>query len=186
MTVEERRKHFRVEDQLYFDYRIVDDRNFHSEQSMITDLLGESNQQYIETAEYFQSIDQELNEITQNIALRDPTIAHYLNLINTKIDFLTRQLLVGEHITMKQVNLSLGGISFKDSKKISPQTRAKLIIYTKPKMTPIIINALCVNCRSLNNQEYRISMQFESMNHEQEQLLSQHIIMAQIRYRANS
>jgi len=186
MTVQERRQHFRIDDQLYFDYRIIDEESYHSEQAMISDLLGKSNQQYMETSEYFQSIERELNELTQNIALKDPAIAHYLNLINTKIDFLTRQLLVGENVNMRHVNLSLGGIAFKDSREIPPDTRAKLLIYTKPKMTPIIVNAICVHCQSVGDHKYRIAMKFESLNHEQEELLSQHIMLAQIRYRVSS
>ncbi|MCC5792346.1 MAG: PilZ domain-containing protein [Legionellaceae bacterium] len=186
MTVQERRQHFRINDQLYFDYRIIEEGRFISEQALAEELLGENNQKYLETSEYFQNIDRELMQLTGNIALRDPETAHYLNLMNAKIDYLSRHLLVENKLEIRSVNLSLGGLAFKSNRKLSPKTRLKVIIYTKPKMIPLLLNAFTVSCVPIPNHRFRISLQFEGLDVEQEQLLAQHIMLAQVQRQVDS
>lgn len=183
MNVQDRRQHDRVDDQLYFDYRIFQSDSYQSEHDLINELLGPDNQQYIETSEYFSDIEAEMKHLTQDIALNTPSIAHYLNLINAKVDFLLRQLLISKKIDLIPVSLSLGGISFRATHKISRHTRAKLLIYTKPKMIPIITNGICLHCHGQKDAHYQITMKFEHLDNHQEQLLSQHILLAQVRYR---
>ena len=180
MPVHERRQHFRIEDQLYFDYKILEAGNCYSDKLIAEDLLGQGGQRYWEINQYFQTLDYELAELTQSLALKEPALAHYLNLINAKIDYLVRHLTIGEKTHLRRVNISLGGMSFKSKERIKEKTRLKMVIYTKPKMVPIIINAIAVYSQYLSQTCYRTAIQFESLTKEQEQLLSQHIMLAQI------
>lgn len=61
----------------------------------------------------------------------------------------------------------------------------KIVIYTKPKMVPIILDAIVVHSQFLNETLYRTAVEFDTLTNEQEQLLSQHIMLAQIRCRAD-
>ncbi|KTC99368.1 PilZ domain-containing protein [Legionella taurinensis] len=185
MPVHERRQHFRIDDQIYFDYKILQPGGFFSDKSITDELLGQNGQRYVETTQYFQSLDYELSELTQEIALKDPTMAHYLNLINAKIDHLAHHLLIGEKIHLRKVNISLGGMAFKAKDRIKEKTRLKIVIYTKPKMVPIILDATVVYSQFLGESMYRTAVQFETLTNEQEQLLSQHIMLAQVRCRAD-
>ena len=185
MPVNERRQHFRIDDHIYFDYKILQPGSLCSDKTITEDLLGQSGQRYFETSQYFQTIDYELSELTQNLALKDPSLAHYLNLVNAKIDFLARHLLLGDKIHLRKVNLSLGGMSFKCKERIKEGTHLKIIIYTKPKMVPIIIDAMSVYSEYLKENLYRTAVQFDNLTHEQEQLLSQHITLAQVKCRAD-
>lgn len=186
MPVHERRQHFRIDDQIYFEYRILKPGNCYSDKSITVDLLGVSGQRYLETTNYFQSLDYELAELTRNLALKEPALAHYLNLINAKIDYLARHLTMGEKIPLRKVNISLGGMAFKTREKLKNATRLKVVIYTKPKMIPIILNAQSVHCQYLNESYYRTAIQFENLTEEQEQLLSQHIMLAQVQCKSDS
>jgi hypothetical protein len=179
MPVHERRQHFRIEDQIYFDYKLIEAGSVYSDKQITEDLLGQSGKRYLETNQYFQSLDYELAELTQSLAMKEPAIAHYLNLINAKIEYLARHLLIGEKIHLRKVNISLGGMAFKTKERIKEKTRVKIVIYTKPKMLPIIINAVVVYSQFHNETQYHTAVQFEGLDREQEQLLSQHIMIAQ-------
>lgn len=185
MPVHERRQHFRIDDQLYFDYKILEAGSICSDKSIAEELLGQNGQRYLETTQYFQSLDYELSELTQSIALKEPTIAHYLNLLNAKIDHLAHHLLVGEKIHLRKVNISLGGMAFKTKERIKEKTRVKIVIYTKPKMIPIILDTIVVYSQYFNENSYRTAVQFEQLTSEQEQLLSQHIMLAQVKCRSD-
>jgi PilZ domain len=181
MPVNERRQHFRVDDTLFFDYRLLEEDVFVSEKALCEELLGQNQHKYKEATEYFKQMDDELTHLSQQIAQKDSSLAHYLNLLNTKLDFLARHWLVGEHIKQHQVNISLGGIAFRTQQEIKANSKAKILFYTKPQMIPILCNTTVISCIPIPQKRYRISMQFDGLTKEQEQLLSQHIMMAQLR-----
>jgi hypothetical protein len=179
MPVHERRQHFRIEDQIYFDYLTIEPGTLFSDKQMTDELLGHSGKRYLETNEYFQNLDYELAELTQVLSQKDPALAHYLNLINAKIEYLARHILIGEKIRLRKVNISLGGMAFKTKERIKEKTLMKLVIYTKPKMLPVVLNAIVVYSQYHNETSYHTAVQFEEFSKEQEQLLSQHIILSQ-------
>lgn len=185
MPVHERRQHFRIDDHLYFDYRVVVPGEFCSDLSLTNQLLGDGGQKYMEAAQYFQSIDSELSELTQSLGVKEPALAHYLNLLNAKIDYLSRQMMMGGKLQMRKVNISLGGMAFKSNELLKEKTQLKIIIYTKPQMIPIIVDAVVVYSQYQNETHYRTAVAFNELTNEQEQLLSQHILLAQVKSRAD-
>lgn len=185
MPVHERRQHFRIDDHLYFDYRVVAPGEFCSDLSITNQLLGESGQRYMEAAQYFQNIDYELAELTQALGVKEPALAHYLNLLNAKIDYLSRQMLMTHKVQMRKVNISLGGMAFRTEELLKEKTNLKIVVYTKPKMIPIILDATVIYSQYQSENHYRTSVSFNGLTNEQEQLLSQHILQAQVKSRAD-
>ncbi|HAT8940678.1 TPA: PilZ domain-containing protein [Legionella pneumophila subsp. pneumophila] len=185
MPVHERRQHFRIDDHIYFDYQILAPGEFCSDIEITNQLLGENGQKYMEAAQYFQGIDYELAELTQVMAVKEPALAHYLNLLNAKIDYLSRQMLMSSKVQLRKVNISLGGMAFKTMEQIREKTNLKIILYTKPKMIPIIVDAVVVYSQYQSEAHYRTAVAFCNLTSEQEQLLSQHILQAQIKSRAD-
>jgi len=185
MPIHERRQHFRIEDHIYFNYRIMEPGEICSDRTMTDELLGENGQRYLEAAHYFQDIDYELAELTQVLALKEPALAHYLNLLNAKIDYLSRQMLMTNTIQMRKVNISLGGMAFKTPILMKENTMLKLVIYTKPKMIPIIVEAVVVYSQFQNSNSYRTAISFNNLSNEQEQILSQHILLGQVKNRCD-
>ena len=185
MPIHERRQHFRIEDHIYFTYRVMENGDLCSDRTIVDQLLGQNGQRYLEAAHYFQEIDYELAELTQVVSLKEPAIAHYLNLLNAKIDYISRQMLMTNSIQMRKVNISLGGMSFKTPELIKEKTLLKLVIYTKPQMIPIILDATVVYCQYQSEHNYRTAVSFNGVTHEQEQILSQHILLAQAKRRSD-
>ena len=186
MPVHERRQHFRIDDEVYYDYKILESGNCYSETSITNDLLSQGGQRYMETVQYFQGLDYEMAQLTQIIALKDPAVAHYLNLMNAKIDFLVRNMTMGDKTRMRKVNISLGGMAFRTKEKIVEKTSLKMVIYTKPKMVPIIVNARVVYSQYLSPDSHRTAVAFEGLTYDQEQLLSQHIMHSRLQCQADS
>jgi hypothetical protein len=185
MPVHERRQHFRIDDRIYFDYRILSPGEFCSDLAITNQLLGEQGKKFMEAAQYFQDIDNQLSNLTQEISSDNPGLAHYLSLLNTKIDYLSRQVLMVGKMELRKVNISLGGMAFKTSELVKEQTNIKIVIYTKPKMVPIIVDGRVVCSQYQHDGHYRTAIQFNSLTPEQEQLLSQHILLAQIKIRSD-
>lgn len=52
------------------------------------------------------------------MAVKEPALAHYLNLLNAKIDYLSRQMLMSSKVQLRKVNISLGGMAFKTMEQI--------------------------------------------------------------------
>lgn len=181
MPVHERRQHFRINDRVYFDYRILSPGEFCSDLAITNQLLGEKGKKFMEAAQYFQDIDKQMSDLTQELGREHPGLAHYLNLLNSKIDYLSRQILMNGDVELRKVNLSLGGMAFKTLEQFKEKTHIKIVLYTKPKMVPIVLDAMVVGSQYQGDTKYRTSIQFNNLNPEQEQLLSQHILLAQIK-----
>ena len=181
MPIHERRQYFRIDDHVYFDYRIIKANEPLSDQCIEKQLLGENGFRYLEASQYFKDIDQELGELTQKLSIKDPLMSHYLNLLNSKIDFLSRNLLMGQHGYPRKVNISLGGMAFKTTEKMKESTKLKIVIFTKPKMVPIILDGCVVYCQYLDESHYRTAIEFNNLSKEQIELLSQHIMQAQLK-----
>lgn len=183
MTIHERRQHFRVDDQVYFDFRFLKPGEMTFDKSITQQLLGVNGIRFMDAVQYFESIDKELSGLTQQIGIKEPAVAHYLNLLNTKIDFISRQLFMGGKIHLRKVNLSLGGMTFHVMDKLEERTPLKMVIYTKPKMIPIIVDARVVYSKLERDNQFRTAVEFYALNAEQEQLLSQHIMLSQFKQR---
>lgn len=185
MPVHERRQHFRIDDHIYFDYRVIAPGEFCTDLSVSNQLLGENGQKYIEATQYFRNIDYELAELTQVLAVKEPAMTHYLNLLNAKIDYISRNILMSDKLHMRKVNISLGGMAFKTTELLKEKTHLKIVLYTKPQMVPIIIDAVVVYSQFLYEDSYRTAVSFTQLTPEQEQLLSQHILQAQVNIQAD-
>ncbi len=185
MPVHERRQYFRIDDHIYFEYKLIEPGQPCSDLVISKELIGKNNQKYLEATQFFQSIDNELTELTKEIGCTEPAIAHYLNLLNSKIDFLSRQMLMTNKTQMRKVTLSLGGMSFKTHELLKTNSHLKIIIYTKPKMIPIIVDGTVLTSEYQSEDNHRTTVVFPQLTLEQEQLLSQHILFAQIKNRAN-
>lgn len=185
MPLHEQRQYFRIDDHIYFDYRVLTQGQFCSDLALTNQLLGESGERNMEASQYFQNINHELSTLTQTIGLKEPALAHYLNLLNAKIDYLSRQMLMSHKTQLRKVSISLGGMAFKTEELLKEMTPLKVVIHTKPKMVPIFVDAVVVYSKYISENNYRTAIAFNSLTEEQEQLLAQHILEAQIKSRAD-
>jgi PilZ domain len=184
MSVDESRQHFRIEDQIYFDYKLIQSGELCADKSITEELLAQNGKRYLEMTQYFQNLDHELSILTKELVQKTPALTHYLNLINAKIDFIARHLTMSKKIHLREVNISLGGMAFKTKERIKESTQMKIVIYTKPKMLPLVLDAVVIYSQYHYENQCHTAVQFAPLDKEQEHLLSQHIILAQSKCRA--
>ena len=113
MPVHERRQHFRIDDHIYFNYRILAPGEFCSDLAITNQLLGEQGKKFMEAAQYFQDLDSQLADCSHELALDNPALTHFLNLMNAKIDYLSRHILMSGDVELRKVNISLGGMALR-------------------------------------------------------------------------
>lgn len=181
MTTQERRQHFRIDDSIYFDYRVLSPGEISFDNSINNQLLGANGQQFMEFMQYFDIIDKQIESLHDKLHARDPALFQYLSLLNNKIDFISRQICMTDKVPQRPVNLSLGGMSFKTTEKLKDKAALKIVIYTKPKMIPIIVDARVVYSQLESEYDFKTVVEFYELNIEHEQLLAQHIMLAQLK-----
>lgn len=116
MPIHERRQHFRIDDRIYFDYRIISPGEYCSDLAITNQLLGEKGKKFMEAAQYFQDLDNQMADLTQELSMEHSAIADFLNLLNAKIDYLSRHMLMAGDVELRKVNISLGGMAFKNNR----------------------------------------------------------------------
>ncbi|HCA88841.1 MAG: pilus assembly protein PilZ [Legionellaceae bacterium] len=178
MPIYERRQHFRIDDTLYFNYKILKNHTDTSD-TLHQELLGTTGQFYQETLKLFESLNQQLTKLNQNISSKMPEISQCLHIMNTKLDYLTKYLLFDKPIHLETVNISLGGMAFKTTQKIKKHAAIKIVLYTKPDLIPILIDACVVYSRPLHQHLFQTAVQFKYLSSIHEQLLSRHIMLAE-------
>ena len=179
MHSDEQRQHFRIEDEIHFSYCVIHAYDAVNEEAINKQLLGEQGLRYKDVMHYFNQIDNQMAEVESIIKQNNPEIAHFLALLNNKIDHLARFLLLEDNTPLKKASLSLGGMAFDANELLEEQTHLKICINTKPNYIPIIIDAKVVYCKQDSDELFRIAVQFLSLSPHEEQLLSQHIMFGQ-------
>lgn len=178
MTWDERREHFRIEDELCFDYCTVEAKDALNEAAITKQLLGENAACYQEIMQYFYNVGNQLSELELSSS-QNPDLMHYLKLLNSKIDYLANVFFLNEHKKCAKVSLSLNGMSFKTQDYLNKGSYLKIRINAKPNYIPIILDAKVVYCHFDNEDQYRVGVQFIDISHKNEQTLNQHILFSQ-------
>lgn len=179
MSMKERRQHFRIDDTVFFDYKIIQSNERCADSKLYQQLLGEEGTRHLEAAKFFDDIDQELADISQSISNQYPDILNFLKLINAKVDFMRRVFFSKDKSKLRPVNLGLGGMSFKTEKKIPMDSHAIVLLYTKPKMIPLILEGRVVYSKLDDQTGYRTAIAFGELGPEKEKILANHIMQIQ-------
>lgn len=178
MSTREQRQHIRIDDEIYFDYKIISEDSHQSSADAMDELLGKNGEKYVELNHQFQGIEKELASLTQALAIKDPILADCINLLNTKIECLAQNMLIDNQLYLRPVNLSLGGMAFKTYQKMKEQTQLKLVIYTRPYMVPVFIDCEVVYSKFVKDNHFHTAIKFNTLTLVQEKLLTQHIMQS--------
>ncbi len=183
---EERRSFFRMDDELIFDYRVIDDENtevtFDEEEPIIS---------CMKILDEIKDIDSMGQPILQRISMHNPSIADYLRNNNRKFDiiirFLTEELLAkfvlqADKRSPVKVNLSAGGVGFYADESLEKGTLLKVKLILMPTYDCIINSAVVVGTEVVKGAEkpYRVSCKFVELDDHDEQRIIRHIYHKQI------
>lgn len=178
MRITERRHHVRVKDWICFDYLRIEPGALHGDVENM--LLNQRNPQTKEAQRFLDSMNEELATLIPALKKRDPMLAQYLDVLNTKLDYLASRTLAPTRLREQHVNLSLGGMAFRAQENLEPNAYIKLVLYTRPHGAPLLLDAVVAWSRSASTGHWWVAVKFENMTREQQDVLSLEILHAQI------
>lgn len=175
LTQEERRRFFRIDDEMaVFFIQIEEDVKEHELEAMGV------NQ------EYHLTLEMKIRQAMVEVRSASPKIAQVLDLMNQKINLLraSEELLHSEPV-LKKVNISACGVAFSWHEDIPVKQKIMLSLYLQPNHELIRTPAHVVGVVANEDEEtaaeepYLLRIDFEDINHSLQEVLIQHVVQRQ-------
>ncbi|MFN3582081.1 MAG: PilZ domain-containing protein [Pseudomonas sp.] len=175
-STDDKRDFFRIQDQLALEVRPVTgpdhDASGFADESPLFSLLSDLHM-----------LDYESQHLLRQIAERDRALAHYLKIINKRIDLVGKALamqLTGDLSEPQEVTLSEGGMSFDAGQAYAVDSWLALRMVLLPSPLGLILPARVMRCDSnADSTRFTIGVSFEALTDAQRQLLARHILQKQ-------
>lgn len=177
---DERREYFRVEDDIYLQWQIVPEEEY----VRADDILKNLTDSDFSLSADFATLNNKFHPILNNIKQAHPDIAHYLELLNTKLDSLGHHLLQQQDVYNEQklthVNISASGLMYAAEDPIPVDSLLRLEYVLFPEKVGIITYGRVVNTTPLENDKHCIHISFEHMRTEDCELMIKHNLNTQM------
>jgi len=175
---QERRKYFRINGDVSLDYKVISEADMKQ---------GKYPAQF-EVSPYFtllgqlQELDNDNNYLLRKIALKDPTLALFLETLNAKIDVIAKTLAVGEmnfdNLSIQNINLSEGGMSFIGKEPVPQGSYLGMKLVFANNYTGLLLYGLVLH--SIPEEEgYKIGIEFTDMAESSRTIVVRHILSTQ-------
>ncbi|GGY70972.1 hypothetical protein GCM10011613_14400 [Cellvibrio zantedeschiae] len=177
----ERRSYFRIDETIALEFKNVDELTANKNQP---DALF-NNANSLKLYSELKKIDADNAQFLFQIKELSRPLAEYLHNLNRKIELLGQQLMADQKPsppskTIKQVNLSEGGIAFGSSSALNTDDFIGLRIVFLPSNAGLILFAKVIRCEPSNTGEFQVAAKFHRITDLQQQLIGQQIMRAQM------
>lgn len=173
--VDDRRRYFRISDNLGVAYRVVADDHLRDEPPRT---------EPVRIFHLLEEQDELISQLLTTLRERDPLVADLARALNQKINSIVNQLEMEsrliEQIAHKvcEVNISACGLGFPVEEAIVPGTQVQLDLVLLPESRRLLTDALVVSCEPEGEGHYA-RMNFVNMAPRDQELLIQHIVKRQ-------
>jgi len=179
---EERRRFFRIEDEIYLEVTVVNEQDY----KIAPQELATVQQSAFALSATFASMNHNHLPMMNSIRAGYPEIAQYLDLMNRKLDSLSQHLLEeqlpcsGENKI--KVNISASGISFESDQTYSINQPLMLRLVLLPEKIGIEVFGRVVNTQAMTESDNKtqISVDLEHIRNEDQELLIKHNLNKQM------
>jgi len=181
----ERRRYFRVKDDVVLKYRAVAP----DELDALIDGLKDGHDSRHSLARDFANTSGQLQPVLRRVKEDQPDIALCLTVLNEKLDVIARHLsmqasdLTGE--PMRQVDLSAAGMQFEAEEPLPPGTLLEIRMVLYPSFAHIRVVGEVVRCDERTphgpGMAHRVAIDFRYLDDEDRELLVQHAIKQESR-----
>jgi hypothetical protein len=177
----ERRSYFRIDESIALEFKIVDETTANKGQAEA--LFGNANS--LKLYSELKKIDADNAQFLFQIKEISRPLAEYLHNLNRKIELLGQVLMTDQKPlppskTIRQVNLSEGGIAFGSASALNAGDHIGLRIVFLPSNAGLILFAKIIRCEPSHTGEFQIAAKFHHINDVQQQLIGQQIMRAQM------
>lgn len=180
-VMSERRSYFRIDESIAIEFKETEE---------ITANTAAPELQFPDTRslKFFselRKIDNDNAQLFHQIKETSRALGDYLHNLNRKIDLISQQLMADSKPpppskSIKQVNLSEGGIAFGSSRAVAPNAFIALRLIFLPSNSGLVIFAKVIRCEANNSGEFQIAAKFHRITDTHQQLIGQQIMRAQM------
>lgn len=179
--MQERRRFFRLDDEVTLDFRPLSAEEFEQWQ----------NGQQLQHSELLQ-LEQELGLLLHQLRASHPQLGQVLELFNRKINLLhntqdhsgdTPELRSGSNEARMQVNLSACGIAFYTDEPLQAERFMLLNMQLKPSNASLSLAGDIVAVEEVNHARgrYQVRVNFDGLKETEQEMLIQHLFQLQSR-----
>jgi hypothetical protein len=181
LNMSERRSYFRIDETIALEFIPVDEAT--ANKSQPESLFNNANS--LKLYSELKKIDADNAQFLFQIKELSRPLAEYLHNLNRKIELLGQELMADQKPsppskTLRQVNLSEGGISFGSTNPIEAGSYIGLRVVFLPSNSGIILFAKSIRCEPSSTGEFQIAAKFHRTSDLQQQLIGQQIMRAQM------
>lgn len=183
-TPPERRNTFRINHDLIFDFRPVDNRT--AEEQEPEQVMSDGAALHL-VAE-LRRIDREAQQLLKIIADKQRLLGDYLQKLSQKIDLVARHSLFSNSTQSptERINISEGGVSFRNDRALYKGNFLVLRMIFLPSYTPVIVFASVSRCVEEGDDGYRVGATFHRLREQDRQELARQLLKAQASHRKRS
>jgi len=179
-NMSERRSFFRIDETIALEFKSIDEST--ATKTQPESLFSNANS--LKLYSELKKIDADNAQFLFQIKELSRPLAEYLHNLNRKIELLGQQLMADQKPsppskTIKQVNLSEGGIAFGSSSSLTAGDYIGLRIVFLPSNAGLLLFARVIRCEP-SNGEFQVAAKFHRITDLQQQLIGQQIMRAQM------
>ncbi len=181
MNAEERRRFFRIDDTVGVSYI----RLSAEEANAFAQQAKEHGSQF----DYAANFDNRIQTLLDACRIESPIAAELIDLVNKKMNFIIHQMDIDAELIhkisydLKQVNVSACGMAFQNNEKLERGQLLQLDITLQPSELHLIALAEVIECEKIQHASeesaYFVRLDFVEINHNDQELLIQHIVKRQ-------
>ena len=177
MTDEERRRYFRINDEVAMSFSLINEE--YGGENNLKDTQG-LNQ------EFHVSLEMQIRQAMAEVRGQSPKVAHVLDLLNQKMNLLrSNEQMAGSEPMLKAANISACGISFCWHDKLDINQLVNMSMYLQPRheliRTEAHVAAVNENLDQATKdaEPYIIHFDFHNIHNAYQELLIQHVVQRQ-------
>lgn len=179
-TDNERRRFFRIDDEICLEYELIDDPLYHNAPQE----LEQVEQSSFGLSAGFASMNYEHHPLLNSIKSTQPEIAQYLEFINHKLDILS-QLLLEDDIPCDEsrrqtVNISASGIAFNSNQAMNPGQGLRMRLVLLPEKVGILVFGRVTHQQAETNGLRQTCVDFEHIRYDDQELMIKHNLNKQM------
>ena len=177
----ERRSFFRIDETIALEFKPVDEITANKSQPEAQFSNANSLKLYSE----LRKIDSDNAQFLFQIKELSRPLAEYLHNLNRKIELIGQEIMADQKPqppskTIRQVNLSEGGVAFGSSYEIEAGGYIAIRLVFLPSNAGLTVFAKTIRCEASNTGEFQIAAKFHRITDTHQHLIGQQIMRAQM------
>lgn len=180
---DDRRDFFRIDDTVHLFYKIVDEGEIATRSPRTDDLLSSYS---LITA--LDILDQKSRLMMNRVERKEPEIAEYLKLMESKISFLAQAVMrQGNDFTdrnMRKANISASGLAFESDAVIETGQFLEIKLLLTSCLVGIVIYGKVVYCKAVGGGDialpFQIGIDYVNLQEQDREILIKHVVKRQM------